>query len=318
MDELRKTKISVVVEDAALEDFIVLILIGEDYKVKAYRNQQEALTGLEADPPDLIICDYKSAHINGLDICRILRKNLPYYYIPVMFVLSDAEPLDKAKLVYAGADDYIPKASIEDELLLKVKLNLYRTGRQRDINPVTGLPGQAGLLAELEKRLKGKNLFAVFHADLTNFRPFNQRYGFKRGDEVLKFTATTIAGALKDLGTPADYITHPHSDDFVFLSTHDCVEEVCGRIIQGFNVGVRSFYDDEDRAKEQILIRTRKGDVLKLPFMRIHIGVVTNEHYPFVDPVQIIQTSAELKDYSQKNFDKSMYVRERRRKYPFS
>ena len=318
MVEARKTRISVIVGDSALEDFIVLVLIGDDYMVKVYKTQQEALKGLEQEPPDLIICDFSAQHINGLDICKILRKNLPYYYIPIIFILPEAEPLHKARLIYSGVDDYIMRTDVEDDLLVRVKLNLYRTGRQRDINPVTGLPGEASLLAELEKRLEAKKLFGVFHADLSDFRLFNQRYGFKRGDDVLKFTAKTIASALKDLGTPADFIAHPHSDDFVFLSSHDCVDSVCERIIQGFNVGVRSFYGDEDRAREYIITKNRKGEVLHILFLRIHIGVVTNEHYPFLDPIQVIQTSAELKDYSQKNFDKSMYVRERRKKYPFS
>jgi PleD family two-component response regulator len=318
MEESKMTKVAVLVEEPSLEDFIVLILIGEDYKVKAYKNQHEALKGFEEDPPDLIISDYKSPHINGLDICRILRKNLPYYYVPIIFILPDAEPLNKAKIAYAGADDYVMRESLEAELLVKVKLNLYRTGRQRDVNPITGLPEQAGLVAELEKRLEAKSLFAVFHSDLSGFRLFNQRYGFKRGDDVLKFTSSVISGALKDLGTPSDYLTHPYSDDFVFLSSYDGIDAICERIIQGFNVGIRSFYDNEDRAREEIVIKNRRGDVMRLPFMKVHIGVVTNEHYPFLGPVQIIQTSSELKDFCQKNFDKSMFVKERRKKYPFS
>jgi GGDEF domain-containing protein len=174
------------------------------------------------------------------------------------------------------------------------------------------------LVAELEKRLEAKSLFAVFYSDLSGFRLFNQRYGFKRGDEVLKFTASVISGALKDLGTPSDYLTHPYSDDFVFLSSHDGIDAICERIIKGFNVGIRSFYDDEDRAREEIVIKTRRGDVLRLPFMKVYIGVVTNEHYPFLGSIQIIQTSSELKDFCQKNFNKSMFVKERRKKYPFS
>jgi DNA-binding response OmpR family regulator len=318
MEELKKTKISVLVEDAALEDLIVLILAGEDYKVKAYKNQHEALRGFVQDPPDLIISDYKSPHINGLEVCRILRQDMPYYYIPVVFILSDPEIPDKAKIAYSGGDDYIVRSSLESELPVRIRLNLYRTGRQRDVNPVTGLPGQVGLLSELGKRLAAKNVFAVFHADLSGFRLFNQRYGFKRGDEVLKFTASVIAGALKDLGTPSDYLSHPYCDDFIFLSSYDCVDALCDRVIQGFTVGIRSFYDEEDRAREQIVVKNRKGEVLRLGFLRVHIGVVTNQHYPFVEPAQIIQISTELKDYCQKNFDKSMFVRERRKKYPFS
>ncbi len=318
MKELKRTKISVLVEDPALEDLIVLILTGEDYQVKAYKTQYEALKGVADEPPDLLISEYQSSHINGLDVCRILRKNLPYHYIPVIFMLADTELLHKEKIAYSGADDYVIRASLDIELPVKVRLNLYRTGRHRDMNPVTGLPEQAGLAAELEKRLEAHGVFAVFHADLAGFKMFNRRYGFRRGDEVLKFTASVISGALKTLGTPSDYLTHPFSDDFVFLSSIDAVDAICGRVIQDFDAGIRSFYDAEDRSREEIVLKSRRGDLLRIPFMRMHIGVVTNEHFAFAGVAQIIQISCELKDYCQKNFDKSMFVRERRKKYPFA
>lgn len=316
-DEKRKS-IAVIVEDSATADFIVLILIGEDYKVNAYSSQNEALPDLEKNTPDLIICDFKSPAINGLDVCKVLRKNFLFQYIPIIFIMPDTDPLNKAKLIYTGADDYMDRDAVEHELIVKVRLNLYRTGRQRDINPVTGLPGQAGFIRELEKRLETKKIFAVFYSDLLNFKLYNQKYGFKKGDDVLRFNANLILTALKDLGTPSDFVAHPHSDDFIFLSSPDSIKEICERILKVFNVGIRSFYSDEDKVRECIEIKNRKGEILKIPFLCIHLGVVTNEDYEFINAPQVIQIASELKDYIQKNSEKSMFVKERRKKYPFA
>ncbi len=317
MAESRKTKIALIVEDRELSDFISLILVGEDFLAKTYSDQQGALRDMETDPPDLIVAEFQTKNINGLDFCKVLRKNFLFQCTPVLFILPDAALLNKAKLFYAGADDYLSRQDIEHELVIKIKINLSRSGRERDINPLTGLPGYNGLLRELEKRIAAKSLFAVSHTDLGDFRFFNQRYGYQRGDEVLKFTESVILAALKDRGTPSDFLAHPYSDDFIFLTSTDSAESVCEQVVRTFNTGVRSFYDKEDRLQECITIKNRKGELLKMPILKIHIGVVSNEHYPFVSSVQVIQICTELKDFARKCSDKSIFVKERRRKYPF-
>ena len=50
------------------------------------------------------------------------------------------------------------------------------------------------------------------------------------------------------------------------------------------------------------LAKSRKGEILKIPLLRVHIGIVTNEYYPFINPAQVIQIAVELNDFAQKNF----------------
>lgn len=318
MVEENKIKISVIVEDPNLQDYIVLILIGEDYGVKAYSTQNDALKNLDKEtPPDLIISDFQSPNINGLEICKVLRKNFRFRYIPIIFIVEDTKPRDLARLIYSEADDYIQKSSIENEFLLRVKINLYRIARYQDINPLTRLPGQFTLLKELQKRIESKTVFAVYYLDLYKFKEFNHRYGFKRGDEVIKYTTALILKSSNDLGSPSDFLSHPQGDDFILIASPDGTDTICNKIIKDFDTGIISFYDEEDKKRGHILIKNRKGEIQKIPFLRIYIGVVSNEYYPFFSPVQVIQIATELKNYAQKSFEKSMYVKERRKSYPF-
>lgn len=317
MVEDKKVKIAVIVEDPNLQDYIALILMGEGYDVKAYSTQNDALKNLDKQAPELIISDFQTPNIDGLDISKVLRKNFLFRYVPIIFILQDTEPLNRAKLIYAGADDYMQKSATEDELLLRVKLNLYRISRQQDVNPLTRLPGQSNLWKELEKRIESKSLFAVYYSDLYKFKEFNQRYGVNRGDEVIKYNASLILKALKDSGSPSDFLSHLQGDNFIFITLPEAVETIANRIIKAFDLGINSFYDEEDRKRGHILIKNRKGEIQKIPILRISIGVVTNENYPFLSTAQIIQTATELKDFAQKNFDKSTYVKERRKSYPF-
>lgn len=310
-------KISLIINDPILQDLVTLLLLGEDYEVKIYPNQEVALTGLEKELPDLIISEFQSKNINGLDICKALKKNFIFRYIPILVVLSDSDLLNKAKITYAGADDYMPRNSIENELLLKVKLNLYRIARQQDIHPLTKLPGQSSLHKELEKRIESKSLFTIYYADMYRLRDFNQRYGFKRGDEVIRYAASIILKALKECGSPSDFLSHPQDDDFIFLSLTDSIDSIADKIIRDFDTGIASFYDEEDRNRGGILLKNRKGDFEKIPILMIHIGIATNESYQFTSPAQTIQIVSEIKCFAKSNFQKSKFVQERRKRFPF-
>lgn len=317
MVEIKKAKIALIVEDHNLQDYLVLILIGEDYDVKAYSTQSDALIGLEKDPPDIIISSFNSPNINGLDICKILRKNFLFRYTPIIFIFEDTDSLNKAKIIYAGADDYVQRASLEEDLLLKIKLSLSRVGREKDINPLTMLPGQSNLIKELQKRIDAKSLFAIGCADLYKLRYYNQRYGFKKGDEVIQYASNLILKTLKEFGSPSDFLAHPQNDDFFFLTQHDSAESVADKITKTFDLNVLSLYDMEDRKRGHLLIKNRKGEILKIPFLRIYIGVVTNENYQFLNPTQVMQIVTELMEFAQKSSEKSAYAKERRKVYPF-
>lgn len=320
MAEEKKKKIAVISEETAIAEYAELILVGENCEVIIYSNQDEAIAALGNNIPDLIILDFQSRYINGLDICKALRKNYLFNYIPVIFIIpqTDTAQLNKGKAVYCGADDYILRPLLEEELVLRVKLNLYRISRQQDVNPITRLPGQSGLLKELQKRIEAKTVSAVCHADLSNFRDFNRAYGFKKGDEVLEFISSLISSTLSNSGSPTDFLAHPRSDDFIFVTHPGSAEEIVRAVIKGFDDNIFSFYNSEDRVRGHILLKNRKGEIEKIPLMRIHIGVVTNENYPFLNTSQIVEVAGELKDFAQKNFDKSMYAKERRKEYPFS
>lgn len=318
--EERNPKIYIISNDQYVQDYMVLMLVGENYEVKLYLKQNEALAEIEKATPDLIISEFNSLDINGLEVCKAIRRIPQFSHIPLLFMLENTGPeqLNKAKLVYAGADDYIQKSLLEEELLLRVKLNLYRASRQQDVHPLSRLPGQVSLIKELQKRIGAKKQMAVCCADLCQFKQYNQRYGFKKGDEVIKYTSTLMLKILRDSGSSVDFLSHPDGGRFFFITEPSTAEEIAGRIIKEFDAGILSFYDAEDRNNGGISLKNRKGEVQKFPLLQMHVGIATNEHFPFIDPTQVVQIATELKDFAQKSFEKSMYVKERRREWPFS
>jgi PleD family two-component response regulator len=318
MNADKKIKIFVITADQNIQNYITAMLIGEDYEARIYSRASDALNDLIQDTPDLIISDAQFPDSNSVDICKKIKNLATFSHIPLIYILEDSGQLNKAKLIYAGADDYIQKSLLEEELLLRVKLSLLRAFRQQELNPVTGLPGGAALLKELQKRIEAKSPIAVGCVDLYKFRQFNQRYGFKKGDEVIAHTASLILQSLRYAAGPTNFLTHVGGDNFFFISSPLEADSVMNSLIKDFDAGIGSFYDEADRKKGYILLKNRKGDIVQVPLMRVYIGLVTNEHYPFTNPGQIIQIANELKDFAQKTFEKSMFVKERRREYPFS
>jgi len=318
MATTQKTKIAVIVEDQRLQDYIVLLLVGEGYEVKPFSTQNDALRSLEKEVVDLIISEFQSPNINGLDICKVLRKNFLYNHIPIFFLIPDAEPLNAARLIYAGADDYIKKSLIEDELFLKVKLNLYRINRQQDINSTTILPGQRVLLQELQKRIELKELFAIAYIGLYKLNEFSYHYGFERAESVIKYASSLMLKALRELGDPADFLAHLPQNDFIYITYPDNADRIANQIIKEFDLGIASFYDEEDKKQGFFTAKNRYGEIQKVPIMRIHIGIATNAYFPLFSPSRIIQIAQEIKDQVQKSAEKSVFMKEERKNYSLS
>lgn len=309
---IRESHILIVASEKQKQEMLNALLLGEGYKTKACASQSEALEILEKDPVNLIISDFQAPRINGIEFCKFMRSNFRLRHISIILMMGTKEPLNKIKGIYAGADDYIEEPFDPGELLVRVKASLLRTIRDLEANPLTKLPGNVSLLKELEERLKSRNLFAAAYLDLIKFKEFNDRYGFEKGDKVIYHTAVVIMNALEKLGNRTDFLGHIGGDDFIFITTPDCVQEICKRIIENFSASIVSFYDEQDSKRGYIVTKNRMGQLCKLPILTISIGISTNEYRKFTHIGEIIQIATELKNYA-KTLEGSNFVKDRRR-----
>ena len=181
-----------------------------------------------------------------------------------------------------------------------------------DASPLTHLPGGIAIDNLTQKRLAEGAPLAFCLLDLANFKSFNDRYGYARGNEVILATARIITEAVAKHGGPRDFIGHIGGDDFVIITIPDTYEKICRKIIEAFDNTILSFYDPEDRERGHILAKTRQWKEVSFPIMTISIAVVTNRRRSLKSHIQISEIAAELKNYA-KSFPKSMYVVDRRK-----
>lgn len=296
--------------DKSLEEYLKILLEGEGYKVSEATSEESVVKELLDRKADILMLDLESVH--ALDICKKVRANFALRHIPIVLLVKQEHTIEKIKGIYAGADDYIEKPIQAGEMLTRIKANLWRAKRDLDANPLTKLPGNVSILKELEKRIESGDKICVGYADLDKFKEYNDYYGFEWGDKVIRHTALVISTSLVECGTPNDFLGHIGGDDFIFITSWDCITDVCEKIMNDFDKTIPSFYQSEDLKRGGIVVKNRKGEVTSCPILTISIGVATNEHRPLDHVGKIIQIATELKTYT-KTFSKSIYVIDRRR-----
>ncbi|RJQ40381.1 MAG: DNA-binding response regulator [Dehalococcoidia bacterium] len=118
-------KILIVEDDRNLLDTLKYNLRREGYEVVAAADGAEALDVARRAKPGLIILDLMLPGISGLEVCRILRKEMT---VPILMLTAKAEETDKIVGLEIGADDYMTKPFSLRELLARVGAMLRRAG----------------------------------------------------------------------------------------------------------------------------------------------------------------------------------------------
>ena len=93
-------------------------------------------------------------------------------------------------------------------------------------HPVTGLPGYDAVYRKVQETLEQGRPFAICFLDIHEFRHFNRRYGYARGDELLRTLARRVAEVLQAGNRYLDFFGHLGADDFVLLTDPKRVEDV--------------------------------------------------------------------------------------------
>lgn len=152
-----KEKILIIEDEEDLVKGLKLNLVDEGYEVDWAFNGVEGLRKAQQEPPDLIILDIMLPEMDGLEVCRELRKkNLG---MPIIMLTAKGEEVDKVVGLEIGADDYITKPFSIRELLARIKAHLRRAKREEKAVPQVYSFGDVEIdFAHFEARRKGQEL----------------------------------------------------------------------------------------------------------------------------------------------------------------
>ena len=296
-------------DDDSIIIFKELFKKDKNFKFKSIKSEQidVALKNI----PSIIIINEDAIDRNVVELCRQIRQDEDNKITPVIVVSSNAERQHRISILEQSIEYYIKKPVDEQYLYFTIK-NLNRLlNINRRISPLTGLPGNVQIHAELKKRLTNKEMFSVLYIDLDNFKAYNDVYGFLKGDKIIQFTARTILQCVHKYFTENAFIGHIGGDDFVAIIPTTEVNNICQEIIATFDKEVSQFFTPEDLEKGYIEVANRKGVMEQFTLTSISIGAVIVEKDRFENILEIGEVGAQVKHVA-KSIVGSSYAIDRR------
>jgi diguanylate cyclase (GGDEF)-like protein len=285
----------VITRDVVLTS-IVERLVKDLYKVLFFPTVQSSLDYIYNSVPDVLVA-YMDADPRAVTLVNELKSDPIFGHLPFLAIFPDDVTLPVWESLLA--DDYLRKHRVVEEILSRVDLCIQRAERMVEVNPLTRLPGNITISKQIQKRLDSGELFALAYADLDYFKPFNDRYGFSRGDEVLKMTGRLVLNTVKEKQPHGSFVGHIGGDDFIFMMDYDLIESTALLVGENFDRIIPTFYDSEDRALGHIASEDREGNKRTFPFIGISTGVAHNKYRSFSHYGEMAEAASEMKKYAK-------------------
>ena len=298
-------------EETLRENLEEIFKADENLKFKQIATKDLQL--ITSSLPPLIIINDDNVTEDSIQICHKIRTNEDNNMIPIIVLSSNEDKQFKMELARNYVEYYISKSMGMEYLYYRIR-NIFRLlVVNRTISPLTGLPGNSQIETELKKRLIKNEDFIVLYLDLDNFKSYNDVYGFLKGDEIIKFTASTISENVSKITQDNWFIGHIGGDDFVVvLSKEVNYESICQNIINEFEKEVQKFFTKEDLKRGYLKVQNRKGKMEHFPLTSISIGVVVAKKNMFTNILEIGEVGAQVKHVAKK-YRGSCYAVDRRR-----
>jgi len=139
------TRVLVVEDDPDIAQLVVHYLEKAGFTADLAANGRDALVAIAARPPDVLILDLMLPHVDGLEICRVVRGNAATAAVPIIMLTARAEESDRIVGLEIGADDYLAKPFSPNELVARVRALVRRA--QRSAPAEAGRPIGYGSIA---------------------------------------------------------------------------------------------------------------------------------------------------------------------------
>lgn len=262
--------------------------------------------------PALIIIDEDTANANIVEFCKSIRSNDDNSITPIIVVSSNRDREHIVEVLKTDVEYFIKKPIDEEYFYYTIKNIVDLLSKNRRISPLTGLPGNVQIQAEMKKRLLNKEKFAILYFDLDNFKAYNDVYGFSNGDEIIKFTARTITKHIHQIPNNDNFVGHIGGDDFVAIISPTDYEEVCKNIIAEFDKYTVDFYNEVDAERGFVEVANRRGIIEQFPLTSLSIAVLEVDSKIYKTTLEIGEIASQIK-HKAKAVLGSTYVINRRR-----
>jgi diguanylate cyclase (GGDEF)-like protein len=180
-----------------------------------------------------------------------------------------------------------------------------QVSRARHANPLTMLPGNVPIQQQLQKLFRANVPFTVCYFDLDNFKPFNDFFGFSRGDKVLRFISELLSANIDD---QSDFIGHIGGDDFVVIFRSVDWRQTVERILRQFDESIGGLYNGHIGCVISAL--DREGRERHYGKMTLSVGAVVVQPSTHCCHVDLSEEASLAKHHAKHIAGSSLYIHE--------
>ncbi|GAB4329706.1 MAG: response regulator [Phototrophicales bacterium] len=270
-----KPQIMIVEDDLDLSEMLTAYFRVQNYEVITAAWGEEALQLSRENDIDLVVLDIRLPDIDGYEVCRQLRTQRRTQDTPIIFLTEKRDRVDKLQGLELGVVDYITKPFDIQELRLRVRNAISRVKRQALVNPVTDLPEGSMVEERLTALITGEDPWTILQLSINSLVRFREMYGFVAADDVLRAVTLMIRNAVREHGSPDDYIGHIGPEDFIIVTHADNIEAIRSRIQKRIEQSREYFYPLKDRDKAR--------EAMEANYLKLDSGVISSADGPFSD-----------------------------------
>ena len=274
---------------------------------------EDSLAALLAEHrPDVVVFENAQRSTIGPLAARLAAAS-PQPFLPIF---ADAESPPESVIWPPQWAEPIPIPGSVDPLdlrdvIAKVAWEAHLAESKQWANPLTALPGNPAIRAEVERRIEAGTPFTLLYLDYDHFKAFNDAYGFSLGDNAIVLLAQIVREVVAERGNADDFVGHIGGDDFAVVTTPDRAEEIARAVIDRIGPEVELLYSDEDRRRGHTVVQRRRARE-RYPLMTLSIAGVSNVDRPISGYLDVSEIAAELKAHAKAKRG-SNYVPDRRR-----
>ncbi|MCQ4240552.1 bifunctional diguanylate cyclase/phosphodiesterase [Stutzerimonas stutzeri] len=177
----------------------------------------------------------------------------------------------------------------------------------RHANPLTLLPGNVPIQQCLTRLLREGREAVICYVDIDHFKPFNDIYGYAKGDEILLCLARCLG---EQIDSGCDFVGHIGGDDFMLVMRPEDWSGKVSRLFAAFEQRCRPFYHDEHLAAGCFIAEGRQGSLERYPLLSLSIGAVHVKPDPDaeLDAAHLAQLASQAKRQAKHTPGFSLHV----------
>lgn len=262
-------------------------------------NGHEAALLARRERPDVVLLDVHMP-VSGTEGLRLLRADHRTALTPVIILTGDPRLESVVAHLLQGADDYVTKPWTAEELEARILVATRRRAVLGSVSPLTGMPGNVVLTAEIDRRLAAGQPFALLHVDLDDFKPYNDRYGYVHGDRVISVVADVLREVAGRRGDADVLLAHIGGDDFAVVAPPEVAGAFAQEVVDGFAARRDALHDPQDVAAGHYAATDRRGTERHVGLLALSVGIAVSTARPFGTAAELADVAAELKTVAKR------------------